>query len=52
MVTSITFIMIIVLLSFWHVERGTLQTSRMWMAIRYASDVDMLPIDNGGGHEK
>ena len=38
------------LLSFWQVERGTLPTSRMWMAMyRYASVVDMLPIDNGAG---
>ena len=41
------FFMMITLLSFWQVERGTLQTSRRWMAIWYASAVDMLPIDNG-----
>ena len=44
--------MMIAPLSFWQVETGTLETSRMQMAIKHDSVVDMLPIDNGVGHEK
>ena len=48
MVTSIV-LMMIALLSFLQVDRGTLQTSRMWVAVTYTLVVDMFPIDNGVG---
>ena len=44
--------MMITLLGFLQIDKGTLSTSRMRMYIRFASAVDMLPIDNGVGHEK
>ena len=43
--------MMIALFSFLQMKKGTLPTSRMWMDIRLASVVDMLPIDNGVGHK-
>ena len=42
----------IVNLSFLHKENGTLLTSRIQMDARFASAVEMFPIDNGVGHEK
>ena len=39
------------LLSFLQMERGTLPTSRMWMDVRFAAVVDMLPKESGVGHK-
>ena len=44
--------MMIVLLSFLQKDKGTLPTSRIWMDVRFALVVNMLPIENGAGHEK
>ena len=41
--------MMIALLSFLQMEKGTLPTSRMWMDKRFASVVAMLSTDNGVG---
>ena len=42
--------MMIAPLSFPQMERGTLPTSIMWMGVRFASVVGMLPTDNGVGY--
>ena len=44
--------MMITHLSFLQKEKGTFPTSRMWMDVGFASAVEMLPADNGVGHEK
>ena len=38
--------------SFLQKEKGTLPTSIIWLDARFASAVEMLPVDNGVGHEK
>ena len=51
LVTYIALIMNTLLRS-QQVERGTIQTSRIWRAIKCASAVDILLTGNGVGHKK